>query len=720
MVKSKRIRRDIRGFFLPSAEAIQSACNANRPAEWLVGCEYESLRWTVCDTNNREKTRTIDFAYAMPNGKTLCDFPEFLKATREFAFWIRSPRYSRISDAETHAATVQFMMMIVHGLALDGLTSFKSVSRKYLKVFIERIKHAGDGILKAAERLDAWIKEREHLSASQFRALLPLQANGHYWRLQTGEFFEEIGIPIGAAKFPRVAHFVSVIRNRAEISKYPEEIGTAPPARIKPHAMTIHRFLSTLETLFYMRHVIDAIGINERPFDFSITAFARKHGVPNKPTPLPPPHLALHLMSHAMVWVLNYSDDLLRLHDAAHAANAANAEQITTGPKSKRRKFREIANHLPTSGPQYGPWPLCENTVRGVEGLSMHAALSMLFVACMIVIATFSARRLEELRQIEVGDIKRDGAGQLWLRSYIQKTIMGKEWIPTADIVHKAFNVLTRLSSISRQDGSNKLIARWTTPFISGGRTIISGWNKENINQFAKAVGTPMIPGSSGEMQDWVWNSHQFRRFFAVLYFYRYRGTIDDLAYFLRHLDLEMTRKYLTITPDQAKSFRDIEGQYHRSVAADILTGKGDKVGAGRELKRQLQLRFQKGLRVSAPSEDEAVDFLARQMRTRRWVMRPRAWGDCTCPSDKTGTKSAMCRASPSTPGLGPHFASSAPSVCAGCPHLVDNGHLTEQLQMEELGYRELADSELLRGTLVGSMAQARVITLQRSVGAPQ
>ncbi|URI11615.1 hypothetical protein MW290_22005 [Aquincola tertiaricarbonis] len=714
MVKGNRIRRDVRSFALPSISKIEKATNANRTAPWMIDCQYESLRWTVSDTDNPKNTRVIDFEYVMPGGKTLADFPKFLRAAREYAYWIRNQRYTRINDAETHAAVAQYMMLIIHGLAVDGLTSFKNVSKKFLKVFVRRMKFAGDGVLRASERIESWLKQHQHCNPQQLRALLPLESNGHYWRLKATEFLRSIGLPISAARYPRAAHFMTMIRNRAELTQQPESLPPAPPELAVPNVMTLTRMLGTFEALFNMRNVIDAIGIYERPFDFSTTTFARKHGARSIPTPLPPPQLALHLMSHAMTWVLNYSDALLELFDQATSA-APELAKLPTGQRQDRH--RELVKRSPQTGPEHGPWPLCVNSVYGVNGLSMHTALSMLFIACMIVIATFSARRLEELTGLETGDFRRDKSGKPWLRAYIQKTLQGKEWLPTADIVGRAFAVLCRLSTISRRENGDKFITRWTTPFISGGSTIIRNWSKANINQFANFVGTPKVVGLNGELEDWAWNSHQFRRFFAVLYFYRYRGSIDDLAYFLRHLDLEMTRKYLTVTPDQAKAFREVEGQYHRTVGQDILAGKSDKVGAGRELKRQMHLHFQKKLRVSPPSDDESLDFLTRQMRTRRWVFRPRRWGDCTCPSSKQGSKAARCRANRTTQGLGPDFANSAPSICAECPFIADNGHLEEQRHMEELGYQELSDNDLLKGTLVAGMARAKVISLMRVEG---
>lgn len=689
MVNAKRLPKAV-----PISIRVTNACNAFRTAAWLVGGDYESMSWTVSDSGNPTNTRTINFNYTMPDGRTLLDYPKFLAAIKEFAFFVRSPRFSGINDAEGHCAIVQNLMAIAHGLALEGLSSFEAVSEKFLRVFIQRIHYGGEGLLKASERIETWLQERKDLSESQMRKELPLTKYGNGWRLAGNEFFTMLGLPMGVRTFPRVAFFLNRIRVKANLFGQELELSDAPPVVPRVSVTSITRFLQSLEILFFMRAAIDAIGLPQRPFNFSISRYATKHGTPHKPTPLPPPELALHLMSNAMVWVKNYGPSLLQLVEEAKRLKAKPEE---FDGESRTDKEDALLRRYPQEGPAGSPWPLAgwARNRSGVEGLSLHMAVMMLLTACMIVIATFSARRLKELQGLEKGDIRRDPTGAIWLRSFIEKTIQGKEWIPTAEVVELAFSILTKLSAEARAASGEAFITKWSSPFMNDNYSSILIWQPNHLNAFAAHVNVPLFSGANGELTAWKWNSHQFRRFFAVLYFYRYRGaSIDILAYFLRHLDLEMTKKYLKLSRDQLRAFREVENQYHETLASNIIAGKGDKVGAGRELKRRLINRFSKGVRASSPTYEEQQDFLTRQMKARRWVIRTRPWGDCTCPATEQGAEAAMCRQVdvPSLePGLGPDLANSAPCICAGCPHVMDNGHLEEQLSMEKLGYSDLA-----------------------------
>lgn len=698
----------------------EAASDENRSAPWMKDSNYFATKWTTSDSNDSSITCTIDFDYVMPNG-SLLQYSKLAATVREYAFFVRDPRFFRIDDAETHASTVHCLMTFTHALALEGISTFNTVNRAVLKPFLKRVIYGADGLLKASERIEKWITQHEKLSCEELRKLLPLARNGRNWRLQAIEFLRSLGLPPIASQFVRCVYFLDKLRIMAKLDARPETLPDKPPKMEAVNVNTIQRYLLAIESLFYMRNVIDAECIKERPFDVVVQDFAKRNGKRSKPTPLPPPHIALHLMRHAMVWVDNYAEGLMKMLTDVRAFEA---NKRATRWDAVAADQDALCAKYPQDGPAGAPWPLSGwfRSRQGIPGISPHEAITFLLTACMIVIATFSARRLDELSGLEAGEIRRDSTGAWWLRSYIQKTFKGKEWLPTTAVVSKAFAILTKLSAEARKAAGNKRISQWSSPFTSRDYVSIAVWNEKNINLFSAHVGTPMHAGADGILRPWKWTSHQFRRFFSVLYFYRYRGaTIDDLAFFLRHLDLEMTRKYLIVTKEQLKAFKEAEGQYLHTMADDILSGRSDKVGAGRELRARFHLYFQRGLRVSSPGDVDAEDFLVRQMKLRRWVVRPRPWGDCTCPNNGAGTKAAMCRAGGCPPGeIGPNFANSSPVICAGCCHVNDNGRLLEQVKMEELGYRELASSDVFQGSMLRGMAESKVVLFARYEGGLQ
>src|SRR5690606_20930255 len=166
------------------------------------------------------------------------------------------------------------------------------------------------------------------------------------------------------------------------------------------------------------------------------------------------------------------------------------------------------------------------------------------------------------------------------------------------------------------------------------------------LNPFAELMQTP-VHDAGKEPVIWHWIPRQFRRFFAVLYFYRFEGAdIAILSYFLRHFDIETTRGYVTRDPEVAKIWRDVEKEYVRRLADSIVTSEREVGGAmGERLKKIAKLvtdRLGKRLIVA---KDSAGERLHTIMERGGLVITPKAWVTCTCPRTHNAAKKARCRA---------------------------------------------------------------------------
>src|SRR5690606_6932104 len=145
----------------------------------------------------------------------------------------------------------------------------------------------------------------------------------------------------------------------------------------------------------------------------------------------------------------------------------------------------------------------------------------------------------------------------------------------------------------------------------------------------------------------WHWHPHQFRRFFAVLYFYRFEsGSIEVLSHHLRHFSLEMTRRYITEDAEVAALWTDTEWDYMGQVARSIVSGERSISGsAGERLKKTAKRLidvFRRKLQVATPERVGAS--LTLIMQRQGMVLTPKPWVTCSCPRTREAAAKAGCR----------------------------------------------------------------------------
>jgi integrase len=654
----------------------------------------------------------------MPDGRCLTEWPDFYAAIKEFAFFIRDDRYARINDAGAHTASVYALMAICHGLALDGFSSFIHVNAKVLKQFLPRIVRGNEGIIKASDRLRHWLAKRERADGQGLRSGLPLRAHkegtAHLNTLDNARLMELARLPESACKLPRVAYLCQEASREAGLTCQTNPTAKCPE-EVKLSVQALYRYLNALQLLYVMRGRIAAVSLPDRPFT-NASDVAKKHGSETIPTPIPPAALALHLIAHAMLWVSNYSDPLVALwksaNDISHHNRAARYR--------RRNAFAELVASTPTEGPEGSPWPLSEKPVKvDSQQLSCQAAIRLLFAACFILIGTFSARRKNEVRDLTADDLDDTDVEEILLRPFIEKTLQRKDWIPVPGIVARAFRVLEALSSSARAETGCPSLFQWTNPFLARPGVMTNSMQANvAIDEFARWVKTPQWAPPGQEPTEWHWTPHQFRKFFAVLYFYRYRGaTIEVLAHFLRHFNLEMTKQYLLLNPEAKHVFDQVEWGFRQQVARTIAL-KGDAVqgGMAKRLAKQWIDKLRTSVRITSPTVEEAEAYIDRQMRRSKLVLTPKPWVDCSCPRTTDAAKAASCRAGASIDvnTFGPDFARAGPCVCADCPFSMDNGRLEESVAEELLGAERISVSEMGAGTLLAGILKERIVKLHR------
>ena len=137
----------------PSASSIDE----RRCAPWLQNAYSEPV-WTVVDTRDPKKTATIDFRFRLADGRFLVDANRLCATVKEYAWWLRDPRFSRIDDAFTHASMVRNLMHLAYALTIRNISSFAHLQPYDVEQLVEECRYGADAVLRASERVEAYLQ----------------------------------------------------------------------------------------------------------------------------------------------------------------------------------------------------------------------------------------------------------------------------------------------------------------------------------------------------------------------------------------------------------------------------------------------------------------------------------------------------------------------------------------------------------------------------------
>ncbi|QDP02904.1 integrase [Thalassotalea sp. PS06] len=132
------------------------------------------------------------------------------------------------------------------------------------------------------------------------------------------------------------------------------------------------------------------------------------------------------------------------------------------------------------------------------------------------------------------------------LTTYSAKVYQASQTFPTTHLVARAIEILEQLSEPLRRETGSDSILEFPTLYDVGEKTDEIGSN--HLNEFAEFC--DVTPEDEEPFQ---FSEHQFRRLFAMMYYYRYENPdLSTLSWHLRHTDFNMTRKYITDADFQA------------------------------------------------------------------------------------------------------------------------------------------------------------------------
>lgn len=652
---------------------------AGRRPQWLDRVSPDGTEWIIRDLLDRDKPARLNLNVPFPNGTSLTSpaYASFLDVVRTYVPLLRlhMPRLS----CKVHAERVTSLLSFLFWLQLQGVRRLEDVTRHHVGLYVDGVRYGREWSSEAAHRVLNHLRVISESGKSL--ALIPMRKG----RIVRRALYEAAGASWPGGGYRYRAAVVNWFEGReADAEWMPDLQAVLAQMKVRVRPVTqqaVHRFLEPIEDLWLWReHFPPGHRLPFKPFDRGSAAVAGSVGVESKRHRSLPPETAFRFLNYCARWVTELSP---------LAADWGTVYAAQSGLRSRLEgltplRFLEEAAKVDVARRRIGP----EGVVR------------LLSSACFALIAVLTARRLGEVLELEADRVTEDPDGGWWLRVYIEKTLQGYDMIPIPSLVVEAIRCMERLSKGARTAGDGS-IWQWRRP----DGTIRRISPQKDLNHLAGAGAADVAHGN------WKFAPHQFRRFFALLYFWRYdKPNLPALSSQLRHFDLEMTRRYVT-----ESSFLGIEhearGEYETEFLRDVVHGRRKVSGhAGERLNAivgRLTSLFRK--RVTVLPEDAVIGRLKRLGEKWGADFKQHVWGTiCACPKSSSAAKLARCR---DGAPLGPVYANATESKCGVCRFAIHTERFQEAADAACKG--ALNRAALAPDSILGDVARGEVERLE-------
>ena len=661
---------------------------------WLVSVSDDRTLWVVRDlVGQRGRTANIDLNLEFWDGTRMVDSVNraLFEVAVEYVELVRL--YQPQMTAKTHRVRVTRLLVFLQFLNQRGVRSLNGVTHDHLALFLQDIEFGTEWALGMPQRL-VGVMQREVRSGRE----LPLKGEGRIDLLEIfrSDGIDRLGSPSSQGPCHRICRWIETHPGELDTKASPEELiermGWKPQPRTGKY---IGMMVKPLEEIWIWRDDflldVEASGLAVP----GLTGKARRRGREQGHYATIPPDVAFAYLRGALRWVVVFAPVFLEGRRRGWGLEE-------TGKRLASAGLDVVVRRSARGAPPAPVWVTPAGFVR------LTAA------ACFAVIAGLSARRIGEIMDLGAGCTFLDMDGHHWIRIYISKTLRRYEQIPVPAAVHQAVECLEEISAEAREETGDDSL--WQYRLSQHAQCVRLRPNRE-LNSLSRFLG--------GDLHErWRFHPHQFRRIFAMLYFWRYEpGDVAALAHHLRHFDLEMTRQYVT-DDGFRRIWQDVAEERQRDVLASVVDGSRWVGGPGGEqLKARIEAlrrRYRRDVQVVAA--EHIVEKLLRLAKKWGSACKLHVWGTiCVCPQKGSPDQGrhAHCKGPQER---GPVFSQATVATCARCPYAVHTERF-EPAARAALADQENLDAGLSEGTLlkdfVSSNCEDLRRALQRGEGAP-
>lgn len=614
---------------------------------WLVSISDDGHTWEIIDgSGERRNTEKVSMNIDLMDGSNLSHArnKNFYDLLVDYAETFRL--FSPDCTACVHVSRIRSLQAFICWLSGHGIRSQRRVKKEHFESYAEHIAYGMEVALQVPDKVFAAVKD-----AILNNEELPMNSGGVFLRRDVHAMAGTRLIFSEHTKHPYTSNVLKWFENKFKhdfdvsalvdvtVEDVLDDMDAIPTKRT---VQDIHRKLLPMEEIWEWQGYMTESSFGLNPYPIGSSKKAAQLGIPAKRTKSIPPKVAFAFLEESVKWVLDYSDTIIDLYN--ENANPAISELAL---KKEGLHVRRINDARYLASRKY-------RTVT-VEGL-----VRMLAASCFAVIAALTARRKEEIFDLGLGCCEPRDDGAFWLTSYIEKTSQRYDLCPVPGVVDKAIKTLERLSKGARKiSGSDSL---WQYIARDGGvidLIVTDGLN--DLYDFFVLERTGV---------EWNFTPHQFRRFFALVYYYRYEGAyIGALSYHLRHFNIEMTKRYIT-DDDFMKEMNEVAEEWSATFLRGVIAGNR-KIGGkgGEKIKKKLSdwMRQFRG-KVDVVEREHVIQKMARYMKRVGASFQQHVWGTvCSCPTKTSLAKQARCRNEYDLP----QFSNGTENMCGECPFSV-------------------------------------------------
>jgi integrase len=585
---------------------------------------FESNVWKVKDNNG--SYLTFSFNVLISPNLSLIDVPDLLRTVKLSVFLYRQ---SNVGSGKAGCSAITMMKFLsvvcltIRSLRRLNINYFRSINGEVVKLMVDEMS-VGEAnnttvTLSLSRVLESiktsakdYTKKDGSLDVSKIASLVGVPARVLTTsRSLTLSLLESFKVGNGFYIKPET------LKSMASREAANAELGQDFLRKKMDMIKAFFRILTFFPSIFPKEYVCESNAINSLLPDS--VKWSKKHATKkHKRTGDIPIKDFLLIMDRAIRWVVDYSSDLIKLRaEAADQFEKFVQANPQSGEHYAAKKMRQwlYSKLKDFEGLPGAPYPIAGykvdynsssskftdeeikrvreskgKTIDEIEletgisrasifrireqplssemnGISLNKAVHhFLPIACILVIYAFTARRKSEIQTLRAGCCWDTKDGPI-IRMYSAKYYQEYQDFPTTRLVKKAVEILELITEPLRtKTGDNSIL---NIPSLSSREKsdLIGG---KYINEFAKFIGL-----ANESVSSWEFSEHQFRRLFAIMYFYRYeKGDLATLSWHLRHTDFNTTMVYLT-DEDFQLVMREVSIQFAKDVAREPSEYKG-------------------------------------------------------------------------------------------------------------------------------------------------
>jgi len=590
-------------------------------------------------------------------------------------------------------ARVKSLLKFIYWLNHKGVRRLENVTKSHLNKYAKEASFGTEAVLGSPKKLHRTMQNALHTDG------VPMQKGNKI--IQRLKVYEIAGVNVFIAKranpgplCARIMDFYDIELSSGIDAKKLADIGyeaLVDKLELFPKQVTeqtLHRQLLPIEEIYQWGEYIKSTHFSLMPYPEGSTKLASILGAKAGRTPSIPAKIAFPFIQEAVRWVEDLSGFILDLHDRNKGEEHIN--NWLSGQGFNLSLTRSSKHEMPFVSTK-------------INKINESGLIRLLITACFIVIASLTARRKEEIGELVAGCYD-DG----WLTVYIEKTSQRMDSQPVSPLVGKAIEILEKISDEARKfhktdslfvllDNSNKLTEYNPAQYLNKFYEITS---KEKVGI------------------EWRFSPHQFRRFFALIYYYRYDdAALGILSFHLRHFNIEMTKRYVT-DQEFGKEMRETGEEWKASFLRDVISGKRAVGGkAGNKIKKKIHdwaSEFRN--KVDVVDKEKVVSKMMKYMNRLGASFTQQVWGTiCTSPLNTGFAKYSACK----TVGEHPDYANADEIACGGCPFACHTDRFASSVGDKiEDEQRNLTSSP--EGSVWREKAEIRLISLQELLNSSQ